>query len=122
MKIILLLTLFLTTASFAEEYTHNHLSEEQKIDYLIQCVVNLKDAEFIRNGKSYDSRTAAEHLSMKRKKAGTRIKTVNDFIEKLASHSLISGKPYLIRYKSGREIDARTFYKQCLAGLKKTDP
>ncbi|MBN2435006.1 MAG: DUF5329 family protein [Spirochaetes bacterium] len=118
MKNILILMLFLTTSTIAEEAAKNDMSEEQKINYLIQCVINLKDAQFVRNGKSYDSIAAGNHLKMKREKAGTRIKTVNDFIEKLASRSLLSGKPYLIIYKSGREIDAETFYRQCLARLK----
>ena len=47
------------------------------------------------------------------------LKTAVDFIDKVASISGTSGKPYLIRFKDGREIISHDFL---LSELKKLDP
>ena len=47
------------------------------------------------------------------------VKTARDFIDKVASVSGTSGKPYLIRFKDGREIKSQEFL---LAALKKIEP
>jgi hypothetical protein len=47
------------------------------------------------------------------------IKTARDFIDKIASLSGTSGKPYLIRFKDGREITSREYL---LAELQKLEP
>jgi hypothetical protein len=41
---------------------------------------------------------------MKREKAGGKLKTVDEFIVKVASKSSITGDPYLIRFKNGKEF------------------
>ena len=43
-----------------------------------------------------------------------QIKTALDFIDKAASRSSVSGKPYLIRFKDGREIESATFLRDQL--------
>ncbi|MDA3898894.1 MAG: DUF5329 family protein [Spirochaetes bacterium] len=113
------LIIFVTTALYSQEdLSESSMSEQQKIDYLIKCVESLKDARFYRNGKEYDAKTAADHLRLKRDKVGSRLKTVEQFIEKLASHSSFSGKPYYIQYDDGTRITAKKFYQKCLADLK----
>ncbi len=77
------------------------LSEEQKINALITYVSNLGDAKFIRNGDVHNAKKAAEHLRMKRDKAGSSIKTALQFIDKVATKSSISGDYYLIKYANG---------------------
>lgn len=81
----------------AQKYT-----EAQKIEKLIVFVASLPEATFIRNGEEHKAKDAAAHLRMKREKAGNRIKTAKDFIEKVASKSSFSGKPYQIRWKNGK--------------------
>jgi hypothetical protein len=83
--------------------------ESQKIEALIQDVRNLKDATFIRNGSSYSSESAAIFLRRKWQANQSAVKTARDFIDKVASFSGTSGKPYLIRFKDGKEIDSREF-------------
>ena len=83
--------------------------ETQKIEALIQDVRNLKDATFIRNGSSYSSESAAIFLRRKWQANQSVVKTARDFIDKVASFSGTSGKPYLIRFKDGREIHSRDF-------------
>jgi len=95
-------------------------TEQQKIDFLISKVENLQNAKFVRNSTSHDSQAAAAHLKMKREKAGSSIKTVDDFIEKVASKSSVSGEPYMIKYSDGKKIPAKQFYLNCLKELEPT--
>ena len=83
------------------------LTEDQKINHLIKYVADLEGATFIRNGESYAAKDAAEHLQMKRRKAGSRVTTAREFIDGLASESYISGKPYQIKMKDGKVYSSR---------------
>jgi hypothetical protein len=92
-------------------------TEQQKIDYLIKCVEDLKNAKFDRNGTLHEAQAAGAHLKMKREKAGNAIKTVDDFIYKVASKSSTTGYDYKIIYDSGVEMSAKDFYLKCLKDL-----
>jgi hypothetical protein len=46
---------------------------------------------------------------MKWKNAGSRIRTAKDFIEKVASASSVTGKPYTIRWQDGKETPASEY-------------
>ena len=81
-------------------YAQN-LSEGQKIDKLIAHISNIQGAKFIRNGDEHDAKKAADHLQMKRKNAGNRIKTARDFIDKIATKSSMSGDYYMIIFPNG---------------------
>ena len=94
-------------------------SEKQKIETLIKQVANLKDAKFVRNGSAYNADSAAVFLRRKWQANEPEVKTAQDFIDKVASFSATSGKPYLIRFKDGSESQSRDFL---LAQLKKLDP
>jgi len=91
-------------------------SEKQKIEALIKQVAALKDASFVRNGWSYNADKAATFLQLKWEANAAEVKTARDFIDNVASISGTSGKPYLIRFKDGREILSHDFL---LAELKK---
>jgi hypothetical protein len=78
------------------------LTESEKTDRLILFVRNLKGAVFIRNGGEHTPEAAADHLQMKREKAGSRIKTARDFIDKIATKSSVSGTYYTIRFPNGK--------------------
>ena len=88
--------------------------EEARIEYLLAVVASLQDAQFIRNGKAYDSRAAVEHLRTKLRAAGSRVQTAEDFIRACASESSISGKPYEIRFADGTVLLAADFLRQKL--------
>jgi uncharacterized protein DUF5329 len=94
-------------------------SEKQKIEALIKQVANLKDVKFVRNGSAYNADSAAVFLRRKWEANASEVKTARDFIDKVASFSGTSGKPYLIRFKDGKEIQSRDFL---VAQLKKLDP
>lgn len=88
--------------------------EADKIQYLIASVETLQGASFIRNGKDYDARRAADHLRFKLKAAGDRVKTAEDFIRLCASRSYLSGEPYRIRFSDGKSIEAEIFFRERL--------
>jgi uncharacterized protein DUF5329 len=83
--------------------------EKQKIETLIKEVGELKDAKFIRNGWTYGVSTAVRFLRGKWEANDAEVKSARDFIDKVASVSGTSGKPYLIRFNDGREIKSRDF-------------
>jgi hypothetical protein len=84
-------------------------SEKEKIEALIGIVRDMRDAKFIRNGSEYDGPAAADHMRTKWSSGGSSIKTAKDFIKLAATGSSISGKPYLIRFKGGKEQTSAEF-------------
>jgi hypothetical protein len=92
--------------------------ERERIEVLIKQVGDLKEAKFIRNGWTYGVSTAVRFLRGKWEANDANIKTARDFIDRVASVSGTSGKPYLIRFRDGREIKSRDFL---LAQLEKLD-
>ncbi len=72
-----------------------------EIDELI-AFVRTADVRFMRNGSEYSSAEGADHLRDKLAKAGSRVKTTDDFITGIASKSYLSGKPYLVKFADGR--------------------
>jgi hypothetical protein len=95
------------------------VSEEEKINRLIKYVAELQGATFIRNGDEYPAKDAAAHLQMKRKKAGSRVKTAREFIDGLASESYLSGEAYQIRLKDGKTYKSRDVLMKELQRIEK---
>ena len=88
---------------------------------MIKRVENLKDAKFIRNDSTHDAKTAAKFLRGKWQAHEKEIKTVVDFIEKVASFSSTSGKPYVIRFKSTGDVQSGEYLKQELKKLEQAE-
>jgi hypothetical protein len=84
-------------------------SEKQKIEALIRRVAASKYLIFVRNGTPYDAATAAAFLRRKWEANDSKVKTARGFIDKIASTSSTSGKPYLIRLDDGGEIKSKDF-------------
>jgi hypothetical protein len=78
-------------------------SPDAKINGLISHVESLSDATFIRNGKEYTSANAAKFLRGKWDANKKDVRTPEDFISKVATKSSTTGKPYVIRFKDGKE-------------------
>ncbi len=93
-------------------------TDKQKIEALIKHIESLKDASFVRNDRDYDGKAAAKFLRGKWQANQDDIKTVKDFIDKAASVSSTTGKPYLIRFKDGKELKSGEYL---LAELKKLE-
>jgi len=83
--IFVLCIIFFGTTSFAVD---NH-----EIDYLLSYLAE-SGCTFVRNGDEHGAKEASDHLEMKYNYAKKRIKTADDFIDKIASKSSMSRKPY----------------------------
>jgi hypothetical protein len=106
---VIVLLSFMVACAHAEDS-----SEKTKIEYLIACVEALKGAKFIRNGWEYDAQTASNHLRLKLKTAGAKVRTAQDFINLCASQSSMTGEPYLIRLSDGTTMKSEAFFKDRL--------
>ena len=111
-----------TAAPLGLRAAETPVTEKEKIEALIKNLENLKDATFIRNDSEYNAKAAARFLRGKWQAQQKEIKTAMDFIDKVASVSGTSGKPYMIRFKDSREIKCGEYLKQELKKLEKEKP
>jgi hypothetical protein len=116
-RIVAAATLFCTLLSAAVA-TAASPAEERRIEFLIHSIEVLPGAQFIRNGVSYGAHAAADHLRLKRQRAGNRVATAEDFIRYCAATSSMSGVPYRIRFADGRETTSETFLRTQLANFR----
>jgi hypothetical protein len=116
-----LLCLAVLMPAIAQQHIEHQDSEQQKINYLIASVEALKDVSFIRNGSSYNAEQAASHMRLKLRMAGSRVKTVEDFIAYCATESSVTGIKYTIRFPDGHTIESATFLRDKLASFKASD-
>jgi hypothetical protein len=89
-------------------------AEDQRIEHLLGVIHGMKDAVFVRSGKDYGGAEAADHLRMKLGKAGEKVQTAEQFVDGIASKSYLTGKPYQIRFKDGRVVNAGPFLMEKL--------
>jgi len=106
--------LFLVAIGWLFPVQAHAADEKSRIEGLISHIENLKDAKFIRNGKNYDSKNAAKFLRGKWEANAKEIKTAEDFIEKAASVSGTTGKPYIIKFSDGHEAKCGEYLKEQL--------
>jgi len=86
---LVLLILLLGSITTARADTH----ADAEIQALIQAVAE-SECEFNRNGSLHSAETAAEHLELKYSRGKRYADSAEAFIERLASKSSWSGKPY----------------------------
>jgi hypothetical protein len=94
-------------------YTFATESLQQTIDYLLDYVAK-SDATFIRNGQSHTPAEAAAHIKAKYEHFKSEIKTPEDFIRLSASKSLLTGEPYLVRTRDGKEMHLDAWLTEAL--------
>lgn len=66
-----------------------------EIDYLLDYVAS-SDCVFVRNGSDHDPADAADHLRLKYRRGKKYVNSADQFINRLASESSWSGKPYTV--------------------------
>jgi len=93
--------------------------EQSRIDRLIQLVESRKDMKFVRNGTEYDAADAAKFLRGKLEAMGREVTTAREFIERIASKSSMSGKPYHVKFADGRTMLASQFLGEELKRLER---
>lgn len=106
---LLLLCFLLGTPAVADDATMN-----AEIDYLLNTVAS-SDCTFIRNGKEHGPEAARDHLNLKRRKGKRYFSTTEEFIERLATSSSWSGKPYHIRCGDGEPQLAKAWFEKILS-------
>lgn len=80
----------------------------EEIESLLRYIGGLEGASFVRNGDVHTPSEAEAHLRLKWSKQKSQITTAEDFIRLCGTKSSVSGKPYMIRFKDGREDEAAT--------------
>ncbi|UPW17080.1 DUF5329 domain-containing protein [Agarivorans sp. TSD2052] len=105
----------------AEAESENWPKQQVRIEALLHAIEQT-DLVFTRNGSEHDSAEAGAHLRMKLKRAqnswfapSKEKWTAEMFIDKLASKSSLSGKPYMIRFSDGQQVESGTWLYQQLA-------
>jgi hypothetical protein len=90
------------------------LAARVEIEYLLSAVAS-SDCRFYRNGTWYDATSAAAHLRAKYETLAARglIGDTDDFIDRAATKSSLSGRDYAIKCEGIAEISSR----QWLTGL-----
>jgi hypothetical protein len=89
-------------------------ADRAEIEYLLSAIAS-SDCRFYRNGSWYDAKSAAEHLRYKYESllAKDLIRDADDFIDRAATKSSISGRDYAIKCEGVAEVSSR----QWLTGL-----
>ena len=107
---------------FAQAAFARDLIEDQKIDFLINSVAEMRDATFMRNGSEYDAQHAADHMRLKLRIAGNKVKTAEDFIFCCGTGSSMSGQPYAIKLADGRIVPSADFLHAKLIEFRAPEP
>jgi hypothetical protein len=86
-----------------------------EVNYLL-AYVGKSGCEFYRNGTWYDSRAADGHLRYKFAvlAAHDQIETAEDFIEKAATKSSLSGRAYKVRCTGSAELKSSQWLREAL--------
>ena len=88
-------------------------SMDDEIDFLLDAVAT-SGCTFIRNGREHDAEDARDHLQTKRRRGKRYFDSTEEFIERLASKSSMSGKPYMIRCGGADAVAARDWFTALL--------
>ena len=91
---------------------------DETIRYLIDYVAK-SNCTFLRNGDPHVGKEAAAHFQSKYDYFKDKIKTPEDFIQKAATQSMLTGQPYLIKTPDGRTIPCAQWLGKILADHRK---
>jgi len=75
----------------------------QEIDHML-AYVEASGCGFFRNGSWYDAKRALDHLRVKYDYLKSGIASSEEFIERAATKSSLSGQPYLVRCGAGEPV------------------
>jgi hypothetical protein len=96
---------------------------QTEVRYLLGFVEG-SGCEFYRNGSWFDSKKSRAHLQSKYDflAASNQIGTAEDFIDKAATKSSMSGQPYAVRCQDGVIIHSAEWLREALACYRKSGP
>ncbi len=115
-----LLALIMTLCILPAAHAAPTAAATVEINYLLG-LIKQSGCEFFRNGTWYDAQQAQAHLREKFDvlAATDQIKTTEDFIEKAASNSSMSGRPYQIRCAGAAAMTTNQWFRTALAQYRK---
>ena len=116
------LFVILTTLPFTAAQAEPPPSARAEIDYLL-LYIQTAGCSFYRNGTWYDGPRAKEHLKSKYDYLAERnqIGAAEDFIDKAATKSSMSGNPYKIRCANSGEVESGPWLRQVLLHHRASD-
>jgi hypothetical protein len=88
-------------------------SSAAEIAYLLRFIRE-SPCTFIRNGSDYDGAAAADHIEAKYEHFKDEIRTAEDFIDRAATKSELSGAPYQVQCGSGAKVAAAEWLRDTL--------
>ncbi len=115
-----LLAALLGTAAALAHATPSE-SEHRLIDTLIQRVAKMGSMTFLRNGSEYnaaDAADAAKHMQAKYEHFKKEIVTAEDFIERCATRSEMTGQAYRVKLTNGVVRESNEFLRAELRSLR----
>jgi hypothetical protein len=80
--------------------------EQRRIDILLDAVAADRESRFVRAGVEYTGADAARFLRAKLQAQGDGVRTAEDFVERIASRSSTTGRPYRVCRSAGGCVDA----------------
>lgn len=92
------------------------------ISSMLEGLAQKKDLIFVRNGDEHTCDEAVSHLRLKLGNTRNRIDTAEQFIDKVASSSSITGKPYIVKMPGKSDENAQPFLHALIAQTDKTVP
>jgi hypothetical protein len=94
---------------------------QTEVDYLLGHIGS-SGCEFYRNGSWYDAGAAQSHLRFKYDflAANNRINTAEDFIDKAATKSSLSGRAYQVRCSGGNAVNSSQWLLDALVQYRKS--
>ena len=116
MKTFIASLLVVSGLAFAEEPS---AATSREIDQLFAALQS-SGCEFSRNGSWYDAQKATEHLHRKYDyllKKGL-VTSTESFIERAATESSMSGKPYLVRCEGSPPLPSKQWFNDKLKELR----
>lgn len=102
--ILLTLALALPSSAWSEA------DGEPEILYLLEYVAD-SGCTFIRNGVEHESTDAADHLHLKYQRGKRYAGTAEQFIDRLASGSSWTGKPYSVTCQGKTELSGTWLHR-----------
>lgn len=96
-------------------------ASEAEIEFLLQAI-GQSDCTFYRNGKAYSSSDAEAHLRMKYNRTRKRVKTADQFIDRLASKSFLSGNAYSMQCARAETVPTQPWLQRTLGDYPRQAP
>ena len=115
----LALASLVTLVTIADVRAAQSATTQAEVDSILRTVAD-SGCEFQRNGSWYDAHKAEQHLRDKYDwlKARNAVNSTEQFIERAATKSSLSGKPYMIRCSGSAAVASATWLRKQLDRLR----